>query len=35
MLHHAGDSEHPQNTEINKVIGAHEKCVLYFTEKTI
>ena len=23
-----------QNIQINKVIGEHEKCVFYFTEKT-
>ena len=30
-----GDSQHTQNIQIDKVIGKNEKCVSYFTEKTI
>ena len=30
----AGNSQHTQNIQINKVIGENEKCVFYFTEKT-
>ena len=29
----AGDRQHTQNIQINKVIGENEKCVFYFTEK--
>ena len=28
--HHAGDSRHTQNIQINKVIGENEKCLLFF-----
>ena len=35
MLHHAGDSQHTQNIQINKIIGENEKYVFYFTEKSI
>ena len=35
MLYHAGDSCHPHNIQINKVIGEYEKWVFYFMEKTI
>ena len=35
VLSHAGDSQHTQNIQINKVIGENEKCVFYFMEKTI
>ena len=31
--HQAEDSRHTQSIQINKVIGEHEKCVFYFTEK--
>ena len=34
MLYHAGDRQHAQNIQINKVIGENEKGVFYFTEKT-
>ena len=34
MFYHAGDSEHTQNTQINKVIGENEKRIFYFMEKT-
>ena len=30
MLHHAGDSQHTQNIQINKVIGENEKCLLFY-----
>ena len=30
----AGDSQHTQHIQINKVIGENEKCVFYFMEKT-
>ena len=32
-LYNVEDSQNTQNTQINK-IGANEKCVFYFTEKT-
>ena len=35
MSHHAGDSRHIHNIQINKVIGENKKCVFYFIEKTI
>ena len=35
MLYHTGDSQHIQNTQINKVICENEKCVFYFMEKAI
>ena len=28
-----GDSQHTQNSQINKVIGKLKKCVIYYTEK--
>ena len=34
-FYHVGDSQHTQNIQINKVIGENEKCVFYFTEKSI
>ena len=33
MLYHAGDSQHTQSIQINKVIGENEKYVFYFMEK--
>ena len=32
-LYHVGDSQHTQNTQINKVIGENEKRAFYFMEK--
>ena len=32
-FYHAGDSQHTQNIQSNKVIGENEKCIFYFTEK--
>ena len=33
MFYYAGDSQHTQNIQINKVIDENEKCVFYFTEE--
>ena len=30
-----GNSQHTQNTQVSKVIGEHEKCVFYFTDKNV
>ena len=35
MFHHAGDSQHTQHIQINKVIGESEKCVLFDEKKPI
>ena len=32
MLYHAGDSQHTQNIQVNKVIGENEKRASYFME---
>ena len=33
MLHHAGDSQHAQNIQINNVIGENAKCHLFHGKK--
>ena len=33
ILYHAGDSQHTQNIQINKITSENEKCVFDFTEK--
>ena len=30
-LYHTGESRHPQNTQVNKVTGENEKCVLFYS----
>ena len=32
-LQHAGDSQHTQNIQINKLIGESEKCLLFYAKK--
>ena len=32
-LYHAGDSQHTQSIQIDKVISEYEECIFYFTEK--
>ena len=34
MFYNAGDSQHTQNIQINKVAGENEKCVFCFMGKT-
>ena len=34
IFHHAGDSRHSQNIQVNK-IGENENCVFYLTEKNV